>query len=263
MIWGVGKAAVRALEGEGIRTIADLRARDRKALIRRFGSLGDRLWRLAHGEDARRVTPDHPLKSVSHETTFAEDTADLDLLRWHLWSLAEQVSARAKAKGIAGSVVTLKLKRADHGLLTRRQTLATPTQMADRLYRTALPMLRRDMSAGSFPPDRGRPGRPHRGGVPEVGRRPPRSGGGAPAAGRGGSRPDPGAFWPRLDHAGTFTAVSTAQSRARQGAFLGTHRKKVARERKNAPLPVDLAAPRHKFDLVMRCIIHALRAFPP
>ncbi len=150
VIWGVGKAAVAALESEGIRTIADLRARERKALIRRFGSLGDRLWHLARGEDARRVTPDHALKSISHETTFAEDTGDAALLRWHLWSLAEQVSARAKGKGIAGSVVTLKLKRADHGLLTRRLTLDTPTQMADRLYRTAAPMLRRDMDAAPF-----------------------------------------------------------------------------------------------------------------
>ena len=41
--------------------------------------------------------PDHAVKSISHETTFAEDTADLDALRWHLWSLCEQVSARAKA----------------------------------------------------------------------------------------------------------------------------------------------------------------------
>ena len=150
VIWGVGKAAVTALEAEGIRTISDLRSRERKSLIRRFGSLGDRLWHLAQGIDSRQVSPDHTLKSISHETTFAVDSADPDLLRWHLWSLAEQVSARAKARDIAGSVVTLKLKRSDFGLLTRRQTLTTPTQMADRLYRTAAPMLQRDMGAAPF-----------------------------------------------------------------------------------------------------------------
>jgi len=150
IVWGVGLAAVRALEAEGIRTIADLRGRDRDRLTRRFGSLGDRLWRLARGEDVRAVRPDHALKSISHETTFDADTADLDTLRWHLWSLAEQVSARAKARELAGAVVTLKLKRADHRVLTRRQTLSTPTQMAERLYRTALPMLRRDMAAAPF-----------------------------------------------------------------------------------------------------------------
>jgi DNA polymerase-4 len=42
IIWGVGQAAVRALEADGIRTIADLRARDRAHLVRRFGALGTR-----------------------------------------------------------------------------------------------------------------------------------------------------------------------------------------------------------------------------
>ncbi len=150
IIWGVGQATLTALQREGIRTIADLRTRDRKTLLLRFGSLGDRLYHLSRGEDARTITPDHTPKTISHETTFATDTADLDTLRWHLWTLCEQVSARAKSHALAGATVTLKLKRSDHGLLTRRQTLASPTQMADRLYRTGLPMLRRDISSGPF-----------------------------------------------------------------------------------------------------------------
>jgi DNA polymerase-4 len=150
IIWGVGRATLAALEREGIRTIADLRQRERKALLLRFGSLGERLYRLARGEDARRVTADQGPKSISHETTFAADTADPELLRWHLWVLCEQVSARAKAHGLAGATVTLKLKRSDHGILTRSRTLENPTQMADRLYRTGLPMLRRDIGVGPF-----------------------------------------------------------------------------------------------------------------
>ena len=150
IIWGVGQAAVRALDADGIRTIADLRARDRAHLVRRFGALGDRLWSLAHGQDPRAVVPDHALKSISHETTFDTDLADLDTLRRHLWSLAEQVSARAKARELAGQTVTLKLKRADHTILSRRQTLPEPTQMADRLYRAALPVLSRDLHQGPF-----------------------------------------------------------------------------------------------------------------
>jgi DNA polymerase-4 len=90
------------------------------------------------------------VKSISHETTFEHDIADLGTLRWHLWSLAEQVSARAKASNLVGRVVTLKLKRADFALITRRQTVAEATQMADRIYRTAFPMLRRDMGEAPF-----------------------------------------------------------------------------------------------------------------
>jgi DNA polymerase-4 len=150
MIWGVGRAAAAALEAEGIRTIADLRTRDRAALVKRFGSLGDRLWHLARGEDDRHVSPDRPLRSISHETTFSTDLADLEDLGRQLWSLAEQVSARAKARRLAGRVVTLKLKQADHGLIARRHTLEAPTCMADRIFRTALPLLQREIASGPF-----------------------------------------------------------------------------------------------------------------
>ncbi|MFO1106952.1 MAG: DNA polymerase IV [Amaricoccus sp.] len=150
LIWGVGAAAASHLAADGIRTIADLRDRDRKLLIRRFGSLGDRLWRLAHGEDPRPVSAERAPKSISHETTFAEDLADPDLLRHHLWRLCEELSARAKAAGLGGSVVTLKLRRADFRLVTRRQTLDAPTQMADRIYRVSLPLLERDLALIPF-----------------------------------------------------------------------------------------------------------------
>jgi len=51
------------------------------------------------------------------------------------------VADRAKAKALAGRVVTLKLKRADHSLLTRRHSLRDATQMADTLYRATHALL--------------------------------------------------------------------------------------------------------------------------
>jgi len=137
LIWGVGRMMQMSLEKAGVRTIADLRRWDRKDLAKRFGSMGDRLWHLARGEDRRRVQPDAPIKSISNETTFVEDTADGDILDGHIWRLSEQVSDRAKAKGVAGRIVTLKLKRADHRLLARQARLNDSTQMADRIYRAA------------------------------------------------------------------------------------------------------------------------------
>ncbi len=137
MIWGVGAAAQASLENAGIRTFADLLRWEQTDLIARFGSMGDRLWHLARGQDRRRVSAHAPMKSISNETTFHEDTSDPDLLDGHLWRMAEKVSDRAKAKGLAGRVVTLKLKRADHSLLSRRISLRDGTQMADTVYRTA------------------------------------------------------------------------------------------------------------------------------
>ena len=137
LIWGVGAVAKESLSRAGIQTFNDLLRWDRQDLNQRFGYLGDRLWNLARGHDLRRVTSNTPIKSISNETTFFQDTSDSDVLDGHIWRLAEKVSDRAKARDLAGRVVTLKLKRKDHTSLTRRLSLREPTQIADRIYRTA------------------------------------------------------------------------------------------------------------------------------
>ncbi|RKE97376.1 DNA polymerase IV [Sulfitobacter guttiformis] len=137
MIWGVGAAAQVSLDKAGIRTFSDLLRWEQTDLVARFGGMGERLYHLARGEDFRRVSAHTPMKSITNETTFNEDTADPDLLDGHIWRMAEKVADRAKAKNLAGRVVTLKLKRADHTLLSRRISLSDPTQLADRIYRTA------------------------------------------------------------------------------------------------------------------------------
>lgn len=137
LIWGVGPAAQAGLESAGIHTFSDLLRWDQRELTDRFGSMGYRLWHLARGEDRRKITARAPVKSISKETTFFEDTSDLDILDGHLWRLAEQVADRAKAKAKAGRVVTLKLKRKDFTLISRRQSLRDATQMTDTIYNTA------------------------------------------------------------------------------------------------------------------------------
>lgn len=150
IIWGVGQATQTALEQAGIRTIADLLRWDRADLGARFGSMGDRLWHLARGMDTRRVQRDERPKSISKETTFFEDTSDADLLDGHLWRLAEQVADRAKAKRLAGRTVTLKLKRKDFQLVTRRHALTDPTQLGDRIYRAARDLFDHAGTSGPF-----------------------------------------------------------------------------------------------------------------
>lgn len=150
LIWGIGPAAQASLETAGIRTFADLLRWERTALSARFGSMGDRLWHLARGEDKRRVSAHEPMKSISNETTFSEDTSDPELLNGHLWRMAEKVSDRAKAKRLAGRIVTLKLKRADHSSLTRRHSLRDASQMADRIYRTARTLFEQVSDQGPF-----------------------------------------------------------------------------------------------------------------
>lgn len=150
LIWGVGAAMQASLDKVGIRTFSDLLRWDKTDLHVRFGAMGDRLWHLARGEDNRRISAHHPIKSISNETTFFEDTADPDLLDGHLWRLSEKVADRAKARDIAGRIVTLKLKRADFRSLTRRVSLPDTTQSADRIYRCARALFDRAAGEGPF-----------------------------------------------------------------------------------------------------------------
>ena len=150
ILWGVGAATQASLEAAGIRTIADLLRWDRGDLQARFGQMGERLYHLARGQDQRRVSRDEKVKSISKETTFFEDTADLDLLDGHIWRLSEQVADRAKAKRLAGRTVTLKLKRGDFQLITRRSTLGDATQLTDRIYRAARDLFVQAAGKGPF-----------------------------------------------------------------------------------------------------------------
>ena len=150
LIWGVGQATRTSLEKAGIRTFADLLRWDKRDLNARFGSMGDRLWHLARGEDRRRVSRNAPVKSVSNETTFNEDTADPDILDGHIWRLSEKLADRLKAKEMAGRVVTLKLKQSNHAILTRRSSLTDQTQIADRIYTTARALYDQAADKGPF-----------------------------------------------------------------------------------------------------------------
>ena len=150
LIWGVGAVTQSALEKAGIRTFADLLRWEKTALIARFGSTGERLWHLARGQDYRRVSAHEPTRSISNETTFGEDTADREALDGHIWRMSQKVADRAKEKGLAGRVVTLKLKTSNFKILTRRVSLREPTQLADRIYRTARGLFDQVEAPGPF-----------------------------------------------------------------------------------------------------------------
>lgn len=141
---GVGPKFAESLARDGYHTVGDLQRADLKVLIRRYGETGEWLKKCAHGRDNRRVNPHEERKSVSSETTFFEDTGDLGILEDHLWRLSLKTADRAKAEGVAGGVVTLKLKTADFKPLTRQVSLAEPTQIAQEVFRAARPMLAKE-----------------------------------------------------------------------------------------------------------------------
>ncbi|TVS16544.1 MAG: DNA polymerase IV [Gammaproteobacteria bacterium] len=74
---GVGPAMTARLAALGIETCADLRRMDLVTLHQKLGSAAQRLRELANGEDPRQVSARSGRKSVSVETTYAEDKPNL------------------------------------------------------------------------------------------------------------------------------------------------------------------------------------------
>jgi DNA polymerase-4 len=150
LIYGVGKVAAQRLAKDGYRSISDLQRSDERELIRRYGSEGQRLWRLARGLDERIVDPARERKSVSAENTFERDISSFRPLEKRLWTAAEEVSERLKEKSLAGSTVTLKLKTADFRILTRARSLENPTQLADKIFAAGRELLARETNGTRY-----------------------------------------------------------------------------------------------------------------
>jgi DNA polymerase-4 len=147
---GAGKVMQARLERDGIVTIGQLQDADPKQLAERYGATGLWLYRMANAQDSRRVDPSGEMKTISSETTFNSDLSAYTELESILWRQAERVSARAKKLGLGGRTIVLKLKTANFRLRTRSTSLDAPTQLADRIFRTARAALKREADGTHF-----------------------------------------------------------------------------------------------------------------
>jgi DNA polymerase-4 len=129
-MWGVGKTTLSSLRRMGVRTIGDLRSVPPWRMERTFGANGERMGRLAWGDDFRAVETERETKSLGREETYARDVTDRETARREILALATRVARRLRRYGLSGRTVTLKVKYADFKQITRSKTLAESTDDA-------------------------------------------------------------------------------------------------------------------------------------
>ncbi len=145
---GVGPALGKKLQALGLTRIGQLAALDDRAAVRKLGPEGPLLAALARGEDARPVRAGREARSISAETTFAADIADLPGLEAELWDLCETLGRRLRAEGMAAGGLVLKLKTAAFAGRTRSQRLPNPTQLPETMFEAARALLARETGGG-------------------------------------------------------------------------------------------------------------------
>jgi len=151
---GVGKVMEKSLHDLGISTVGDLANLAAAFLEERFGKWGLALAGKAQGFDAggwfdEEIGAATDPKSVSHEHTFSEDTANVDRLGSTLARLSEMVGRRLRENGLYARTVQLKLRYADFSTITRAHSLARPTQLDNDLLAEVLTLFRQHWKNGA------------------------------------------------------------------------------------------------------------------
>jgi len=151
---GVGRSTEERLHQFGIRKVGDLARIDEDLLRRRFGRWGLALAGKARGQDAGgwfdgEIGEDEDPKSISHEVTFTEDTADAGVIETTLTRLSEKVAWRLREHKLHARTVTLKLRYKDFTTLTRARTLAHPTSLDHDLIAASRELFRANWRRGA------------------------------------------------------------------------------------------------------------------
>jgi DNA polymerase IV (DinB-like DNA polymerase) len=140
LLW-VGRKTEAKLKTMGINAIGDLARYDPTVLAEKFGVMGTQMHLMARGIDRSEVEARTDVKSISHETTFEEDTADADTVLRALDALSEEVCREALNQNLFFKTVTVKLRYENFETHTRSKTLAFMTNRAQDLKKTAKELL--------------------------------------------------------------------------------------------------------------------------
>jgi DNA polymerase IV len=146
---GVGKVTEQSLHGLGISKVGDLARFDDSFLEQQFGKWGLALAGKARGEDAggwfdSEVGADLDAKSISHEHTYNQDTADLEQLESTLMRLSEMVGRRLRESGLHARTIQLKLRYEDFKTITRARSLPAATQLDTEIFEQVRALFRKN-----------------------------------------------------------------------------------------------------------------------
>lgn len=145
MLWGIGPKAQERLAAQSITTIGQLGAQDEAWFVTTFGKRGPELREMALGRGSRRVSSERETKSISAETTLAQDTDDPAQLKELVEKLAVRVEGQVAKKELQGRTVTLKLRTSDFHTFTRSMTLSAAARAQASLAAVAWELLREEI----------------------------------------------------------------------------------------------------------------------
>lgn len=146
LLW-VGRKTEAKLKEFGVNTIGELASFDVSVLKEHFGIMGVQMHLMAKGIDKTEVENRSGVKSVSHEITFDEDIADVDVVLKALLGLCVEVQKEAEEQYLLFKTVTLKIRYENFETHTRSRTLPFLTCRLHDIEKTVKEMLTANLQA--------------------------------------------------------------------------------------------------------------------
>jgi DNA polymerase IV (DinB-like DNA polymerase) len=140
LLW-VGRKTEAKLKKMGVNTIGDLARYDPTLSAETFGIMGTQMHLMARGIDRSEVIARTEVKSISHETTFEEDTDDAEAVLKALDALAEEVTKEVVVQKLFFKTITIKVRYENFEAHTRSKTLPFITNRQQDMQKTARQLL--------------------------------------------------------------------------------------------------------------------------
>lgn len=119
-LFGVGRVTALKMQNLNIHTCTDLQKYSLQELHRQFGKLGIQLYDQARGVDNRAVNPNRLRKSLSVETTFAQNISEISIIEMQIQLLVQSLKERLSSASLDFPIKSqfIKIKLANFKILT-------------------------------------------------------------------------------------------------------------------------------------------------
>ncbi len=133
---GIGRIAKEKLTDLHIFKVGELAQLPRLVVEQLFGKNGITIWKMANGFDDREVRQRIIPRQLSRETSFAEDTADIRMIKGSLQYLTERIARKLREDNLTCQTVGVKLAYSDFSRIARSRSLLSPSNDAAELFKT-------------------------------------------------------------------------------------------------------------------------------
>ena len=131
---GIGRIAKDKLTDMHIFKVGELARLNKLIMEQLFGKNGIKLWELANGLDSREVKRKTIPRQLSRETSFEEDTSDMNIIKGTLQYLTERIAKKLRENELVCRTLSVKIAYSDFKRHARSKSMTHPSNDGTEIF---------------------------------------------------------------------------------------------------------------------------------